>query len=78
MRSVKGLVVTISSDLSWNKYVGITIKKANKALEIIKRTVGTADQDIFRYCTLVQVTVKTYSGVRGSSVELMPRKKHSR
>ena len=38
--------VTISSDLSWNKHVGITINKANKVLGIIERTLDTANQDI--------------------------------
>ena len=47
VQSVKDLGVTISSDLSWNKHIGITINKANKVLGIIKRTVGTANQDIF-------------------------------
>ena len=37
----------IKSNLSWNKHVGITANKANKVLGIIKRTVGTANQDIF-------------------------------
>ena len=62
----------IKRNLSWNKHVGITANKTNKVLGIIKRTVGTANQDIF--FDIVQVTGKTYSGVRGASVEPIPRK----
>ena len=40
VHSVKDLGVNVSSDLSWNKHVGITINKANKVLGIIKRTVN--------------------------------------
>ena len=41
VHSVKDLGVNISSDLSWNRHIDITVNKANKLLGIIKRTVGT-------------------------------------
>lgn len=47
VQHVKDLGVTVSSDLSWNKHVGTTINKANKVLGIIKRTVGTSNQQVF-------------------------------
>ena len=44
---VKELRVNVSSDLSWNKHVDITVNKANKVLGVIKRTVGTLNQQVF-------------------------------
>jgi hypothetical protein len=37
VHSFKDLGVNVSSDLSWNKHVGITVNKVNKVLGIIKR-----------------------------------------
>ena len=48
VQSVKDLGVTLSSNLSWNKHVGITTNKANKVLGIIKRTVGTGNISLVR------------------------------
>ena len=47
VQSVKDFGVTLLSNLSWNKHVGITTNKANKVLGIIKRTVGTGNLDTF-------------------------------
>jgi hypothetical protein len=47
VHSVKDLGVNVSSDLCWNKHVGITVNKANKVLGIIKRTVGTSNRQVF-------------------------------
>ena len=47
VQHVKDLGVTISSDLSWNKYVRITINNGNKVLGIIKWTVGTSNRQVF-------------------------------
>ena len=33
---VKDLGVTVSSDLSWSKHIGVTVAKADKTLELIK------------------------------------------
>ena len=43
---VKYLGVNVSSDLSWNKHVDITVNKANKVLGVIKGTVGTLNQQV--------------------------------
>ena len=43
----KDLGVTISSDLSWGKHVFATVNKANMVLGIIKRSIGTNNQDVF-------------------------------
>ena len=47
VQSVKDVGVTLSSNLLWNKHVGITTNKANKVLGIIRRTVGTGNPDTF-------------------------------
>ena len=47
VQSVNDLGVTLSSNLSWSKHVGITTNKANKVLGIIKRTVDTGNPDTF-------------------------------
>jgi hypothetical protein len=60
VHSVKDLGVNVSSDLSWNKHVGITVNKANKVLGIIKRTVGTSNRQVFStlYKSLVRPSLE--------------------
>ena len=66
VQSVKDLGVTLLSNLSWNKHVGITTNKANKVLGIIKRTVGTGNPDTFSilYKSLVRPILKYAAPVR--------------
>ena len=45
--SVKDLGITISHDLSWTSHVVEVVNKANKVLGLIKRTIGSADKNIF-------------------------------
>ena len=47
VENTKDLGVTISSDLSWGKHVLATVNKANLVLGIIKRSIGTNNQDVF-------------------------------
>ena len=47
VENTKDLGVTISSDLSWGKHVFATVNKANMVLGIIKRSIGTNNQDVF-------------------------------
>ena len=52
----KDLGVTITRDLSWGNHINITVTKANKILGSIKRSVGTANANVFSmlYKSLVQ------------------------
>ena len=43
----KDLGVTITKDLSWGNRISITVTKANKILGSIKRSVGTANANVF-------------------------------
>ena len=43
----KDLGVTVTKDLSWGNHISITVNKANKVLGSIKRSVGTANTDVF-------------------------------
>ena len=43
----KDLGVTITRDLSWGNHISITVNKANKVLGSIKRSVGTANTNVF-------------------------------
>ena len=47
VENTKDLEVTISSDLSWGMHVFATVNKANMVLGIIKRSIGTNNQDAF-------------------------------
>ena len=47
MASVNDLGITISQDLSWTSHVVDVVNKANKVLGLIKRTIGSADKNIF-------------------------------
>ena len=47
VHNFKDLGVTITKDLSWGNHIGITVNKANKVLGSIKRSVGTADTNVF-------------------------------
>ena len=47
VHNFKDLGVTITKDLSWDNHIGITVNKANKVLGSIKRSVGTADTNVF-------------------------------
>lgn len=47
VENTKDLGVTISSDLSWGMHVFATVNKANMVLGIIKRSIGTNNQDAF-------------------------------
>ena len=64
VENTKDLGVTISSDLSWGKHVFATVNKANMVLGIIKRSIGTNNQDVFSqlYKSLVRP-------IRGSCLE---------
>ena len=43
----KDLGVTITKDLSWGNRISITVTKANKIIGSIKRSVGTANANVF-------------------------------
>ena len=45
--TVKDLGITISHDLSWTLYVVEVVSKACKVLGLIKRTIGSANKEIF-------------------------------
>ena len=45
--SFKDLGVVITKDLSWGNHVSMTVNKANKILGSIKRSVGTANVNVF-------------------------------
>ena len=47
VHNFKDLGVTKTKDLSWGNHIGITVNKANKVLGSIKRSVGTADTNVF-------------------------------
>ena len=47
VENTKDLGVTISSDLSWDMHVFAMVNKANMVLGIIKRSIGTNNQDAF-------------------------------
>ena len=47
VENTKDLGVTISSDLSWGKHVFAMVNKANMVWGIIKRSIGTNNQDVF-------------------------------
>lgn len=52
----KDLGVTLTRDLSWGHHISITVNKANKVLGSIKRSVGTANTNVFSmlYMSLVR------------------------
>ena len=56
----KDLGVTITRDLSWSNHISITVNKANKVLGSIKRSVGTANANVFSmlYKSLVRPILK--------------------
>ena len=60
VENTKDLGVTISSDLFWGKHVLATVNKANLVLGIIKRSIGTNNQDVFSqlYKSLVRPILK--------------------
>ena len=43
----KDLSVLISSDLSWSSHVDAVVKKANKVLGVVHRTLGSSNQEAF-------------------------------
>ena len=43
----KDLGVTITRDLSWGNHISLTVNKASKVLGSIKRSVGTANTNVF-------------------------------
>lgn len=43
----KDLSVTITRDLLWGNHISITVTKANKIIGSIKRSVGTANANVF-------------------------------
>ena len=43
----KDLGVTITRDLSWGNHISLTVNKANEVLGSIKRSVGTANINVF-------------------------------
>ena len=47
VRNTKDLGVTISSDLTWGMHVFAMVNTANMVLGIIKRSIGTNNQDAF-------------------------------
>ena len=67
MASVKDLGITISHDLSWTSHVVEVVNKANKVLGLIKRTIGSADKNVFStlYKSLVRPILEYASPVWG-------------
>ena len=55
----------MASDLTWTKHVGETVHKANKVLGLLKRTVGSKNNEIFSifYNTLVRPILEYASPV---------------
>ena len=53
-------VLLPSSDLSWGKHVFATLNKTNMVLGIIKRSIGTNNQDVFSqlYKSLVRLILE--------------------
>ena len=47
VNNFKDLGVTITKDLSWSNHISITVNKANKVLGFVKRSVGTANVNVF-------------------------------
>ena len=47
VNNFKDLGVTITKDLSWSNHISITVSKANKVLGFVKRSVGTANVNVF-------------------------------
>ena len=45
--SFKDLGVTLTKDLSWGNHIAVTVNKANKVLGLIRRSVGTANSNVF-------------------------------
>ena len=62
MSSYKDLGVNTASDLTWTKLVGETVHKANKVLGLLKRTVGSKNNEIF--FNFLQDPRSTYLGIR--------------
>ena len=56
IKSFKDLGVEISKDLPWSQHISTIVNKANQVLELIRRTVGTANTCTFspRYKSLVR------------------------
>ena len=65
MSNYKDLGVNTASDLTWTKHVGETVHKANKVLGLLKRTVGSKNNEIFSifYKTLVRPILEYASPV---------------
>ena len=63
--SFKDLGVVITKDLSWGNHVSMTVNKANKVLGSIKRSVGTANINVFSmlYKSLVRPILECASPV---------------
>ena len=54
VKSFKDLGVTISKGLSWDNHISITVNKANNLLGLIKRSVGTTNENSMLYLSLVR------------------------
>ena len=52
VKSFKDLGVTISKGLSWDNHISITVNKANNLLGLIKRSVGTTNENSMLYLSL--------------------------
>ena len=63
--SFKDLGVVITKDLCWGNHVSMTVNKANKVLGSIKRSVGTANINVFSmlYKSLVRPILEYASPV---------------
>ena len=70
----KDLGVTITRDLSRGNHISITVNKANKVLGSIKRSVGTANTNVFSM--LYKSLVRPILQICGTCLVSLPCKGH--
>ena len=64
VKCIKDLGIMISSDLSYSKHVNTTVKKANKLLGLVHRTVGSSDPGGFSmWCNSLLCPVLEYAAL---------------
>ena len=74
VNNFKDLGVTITKDLSWSSPISITVNKANKVPFFVKRSVGTANLNVFFYA--LQISCTADPGICGTCLVSLPCQGH--